>query len=234
MHAMIRSTGVPIKRFIPLGIDVVGERVSKGVADCGSAVQAAHERDLPLLFMTDRMRHDLVMRSTKSRSKDEASADPSFATSAVSSRPGIDARSSAEQMHRFTEPACPPARENLGLAPLARRHEFRKSAQMRVTSPLDANQGQQDPLIMMGDICRMKVRSTTGSRPTHGNSRSYAANSAAAASTRIPEIVPRLQTRRNVLPPNAFRSEAERRSQANSGMTTKDEPGNRSSRAAAA
>ena len=56
-----------------------------------------------------------------------------------------------------------------------------------------------------------------GSRPTHGNSRSYAANSAAAASTRIPEIVPRLQTRRNVLPPNAFRSEAERRSQANSG-----------------
>ena len=98
MHTMIRSTGVPIKRFIPLGIDVVGERVSKGVADCGSAVQAAHERDLPLLFMTDRMRHDLVMRSTKSRSKDEASADPSFATSAVSSRPGIDARSSAEQI----------------------------------------------------------------------------------------------------------------------------------------
>ena len=29
MHAMIRSTGVPIKRSIPLGIDVVGEHVSK-------------------------------------------------------------------------------------------------------------------------------------------------------------------------------------------------------------
>ena len=55
---MIRSTGVPIKRSIPLGVDVVGEHVSKGVGDCGSAVQAVHERDLPLLLMTDRMRHD--------------------------------------------------------------------------------------------------------------------------------------------------------------------------------
>jgi hypothetical protein len=102
-----------------LGIDVVGEHVSKSVGDRGSAVHTAHKRDLPLLLMTDRMRHDPQARVApvakfrirhRDRSpmvpaheideepKDEASADRSFATSAVSSRPGIDARSSAEQI----------------------------------------------------------------------------------------------------------------------------------------
>jgi hypothetical protein len=37
-------------------------------------------------------------------------------------------------LHRFAEPACPPARENPGLASLAHRHEIREGAQMRVTS----------------------------------------------------------------------------------------------------
>ena len=55
---MIRSTGVPLKRSMSLGIDVVGEHVSKGVGDCRWAVHTAHKRDLPLLLMTDRMRHD--------------------------------------------------------------------------------------------------------------------------------------------------------------------------------
>jgi hypothetical protein len=38
----------------------------------------------------------------------------------------------------------------------------------------------------------MKVWSATGSRPAHGSSRSYAANIAAASSSKIPKIAPRL------------------------------------------
>jgi hypothetical protein len=75
-----------------------------------------HQRDFPLLLMTDGMRHDpkpevapiaelsichcdrsLVMPGHELEEYEDASVDPSLSTSTASSMPGIDARSCAEQ-----------------------------------------------------------------------------------------------------------------------------------------
>jgi hypothetical protein len=76
------------------GIYIVGEHVSETNGDRIYAAHAVHQRDLPLLLMTDGMRHDpkpwvapiaklrirhrdrsRVMRSRNSASNDEASVD---------------------------------------------------------------------------------------------------------------------------------------------------------------
>jgi hypothetical protein len=94
---------------------------------------------------------------------------------------------------------------------------------MRVASALGGNRGQQNPLLMMGRHVPPEVLVDGWVVPSHGNSRSYAAKSAAAASIKIPKPAPRPQVRRNMLPSNVLRLEDERRSHANSGYTDAEE-----------